>query len=80
MSALGLAIGIIVLLGMFIGFIPCLGWWNWINIPVAIIGLIIGIVGVATSPDRAVAWAGVVCCAIAIFFGIVRLIMGAGII
>jgi uncharacterized membrane protein YgaE (UPF0421/DUF939 family) len=81
MSVLSLVWGILSLVGMFIGLIPLLGWYNWINIPFAVIGLIIGIVAVSTgAPDRrGPAIAGLVCCAIAIFLGAIRLTIGFGI-
>ena len=37
-------IGFICLIGMLLAFIPLLGWLNWLVVPFAIIGLIIGLV------------------------------------
>ena len=32
MKLASLIIGITALVGMLIGFVPCLGWFNWFNI------------------------------------------------
>jgi hypothetical protein len=79
---LSLVWGILALLGMIVGFIPCLGALNWINIPFALVGLIISIVALSSAPeaDRGKAIAGIVGCAIAVLFGLVRLAMGGGIL
>ena len=57
MKLASLIIGIASLLGMFIGLVPCLGWFNWFNIPFALIGLIIGLIAVSythlTLPTKA---------------------------
>jgi len=82
MQALALAWGILALLGMFVAFIPCLGALNWINIPFAIIGIIIGAVALAGAGNapKGAAVAGLVCSGIAALFGIIRLIMGGGVL
>lgn len=82
MPVLSLVWGILALLGMLIGFLPCVGWLNWLNIPFAIVGLIISIVAVA-RPERegkSAALAGLVCCAAAIVIGGIRLVLGGGVI
>jgi len=74
--------GIFAILGMLVAFIPCLGWLNWLNIPFAGIGLIVSVVAFASEPgvDKSGSIGGIICCTIAIIFGIFRLIIGAGII
>ncbi len=72
MKTLGLILGVIAAIGMLIAFIPLFGWLNWINIPIAIIGLIISAVGKSNG--------GMVLCGIAVMFGIIRLILGGGIL
>jgi len=68
--------------GMFIAFFPCFGSLNWLNIPFAIIGLIISAVALSKAPEasRGSAIAGLVLSCIAVLFGAVRLIMGGGIL
>ena len=75
MQTLSLIWGILALVGMFVGFFPCLGALNWLNIPFAAVGLILSIVAAATgSPGRrGGSVAGVVCCAVAVVFGVIRL-------
>jgi hypothetical protein len=77
-SVIGLILGIITFIGMIIGLIPFLGWFNWFNIPVAAVGLIVSIIGY--SPHRNPAGLiGIVLCCLAIVIGIVRLSLGGGI-
>lgn len=73
--------GILALLGFFLGLIPCVGWFNWLNIPFALIGLIISIVAVVMKDQQSKAGAivGIVCCSAAILLGAIRLLLGAGI-
>jgi hypothetical protein len=81
MGIVGLVFGIISIIGFFIGLIPFLGWFNWFNIPLALVGLIISIIGAATNKDSsAPAVTGIVLCAIAIFIGAFRLMLGGGLL
>ena len=64
-------IGIIALLGMLIGLIPFLGIINWIVIPLAVIGLIIGIFSKNTG--------GLLLNGIVLIVAALRLIVGGGI-
>jgi uncharacterized membrane protein YozB (DUF420 family) len=73
--------GIVALSFMLVGFIPCLGWLNYINIVLSFITLIMGIVAIAsakTDVDRSAAILGVVLVVIAMFLGTGRLIIGGG--
>lgn len=81
MKTLSLVMGILSICGMLLGFIPCFGAFNWLNIPFASIGLIIGIIDYANdkSPQKNIG-AGIIMCIVAILFGIVRLILGGGIL
>jgi hypothetical protein len=82
MQVLSLVWGILALLGFMLAFIPCLGALNWLNIPFAVIGLILSIVAFAGAPPgrRGFSGAGVVLCLIAVFIGAKRLIWGGGIL
>lgn len=82
MQTLSLIWGILAIMGMIVGFFPCLGALNWINIPFSGVGLIISIVALArATPEekKTGAIAGTVCCAIAVLLGFIRLILGGGI-
>ncbi len=72
MKTIGLLWGIIAVLGMLLAFIPLLGWLNWIVIPFAVIGLINSSIGNSNS--------GKTMCVVAIIFGILRLILGGGLL
>jgi hypothetical protein len=82
MQLVSLIWGILAVIGMGVAFIPCLGALNWLVIPFAVIGLIIGIVALAQAPpaNRGQAVAGTVCSAIAVVLGCVRLVLGGGIL
>lgn len=72
MKTLGRIFGILAICGMFLGMIPFLGWLNWFNIPLAIIGLLISIIGKSRG--------GIIICVVAIFFGLLRLMLGGGLL
>lgn len=82
MTVLSLVWGILALCGLFVGLVPCLGSLNWINIPFATVGLIVGVVALSKAPPekKGSAIAGIVMCAIAMLVGFVRLVMGGGIV
>ena len=83
MKTASLILGILAFIGMFIGFIPCLGSLNWLNIPLAAIGLIISIIALTQTGEgesKGNAIVGIVLCGIAILFGLIRLIAGGGIL
>jgi hypothetical protein len=82
MQILGLVWGILAVLGLMVGFFPCLGALNWLNIPFAVVGLVISIVAVMKAPPdkRGAAVAGIVLCAIAVVIGFIRLVAGGGIV
>jgi hypothetical protein len=44
MNMISVIIGILALLGALVGFIPLLGWFNWLVIPLAVLGLVLGVV------------------------------------
>jgi hypothetical protein len=72
MKAIGLILGILSAVGMLFAFIPLLGWLNWINIPFAIAGLIISVIAKSKG--------GIILCAVAVIFGMIRLSLGGGIL
>ena len=83
MQLLSLIWGILAIIGMIVAFFPCLGSLNWLNIPFSGIGLLISIIALATAKEgskKGGSIAGIVCCGIAILFGIIRLIAGAGVL
>lgn len=74
--------GILAVAGMGVAFIPCLGSLNWINIPFAIVGTVIGIINVAGSRNAAsrAGLTGLVLCAMASLFGMIRIALGGGVL
>ena len=82
MQALALAWGVLSVLGMVVGIIPCLGALNWLNIPFAGLGLIVGGIALANAEEsnRGPSIAGLVLCASAMIIGLLRLGLGGGIL
>lgn len=44
-----LAIGVIAFLGALVAFLPLLGWANWLLIPLALVGLVLGVLSKSTA-------------------------------
>jgi hypothetical protein len=66
-----LIIGFVALILALIAFIPLLGWANWLIVPLAIIGAVVGMISRRT--------AGRNLNLLVIVIGIVRLMLGGGI-
>lgn len=67
-----LIIGLVALLGALIAFVPLLGWLNWLIIPLAIVGAAVGVVSRGTSGRNLNL--------LVIVIGVVRLVLGGGIL
>lgn len=80
MQVASLVFGILSLLGLGVGFLPCVGWYNWLNIPFAILGLVISLLAKQPEGDNTMATAGIICCSVAIVAGSLRLLLGGGIL
>ena len=78
MNTLSLVLGIISIVGMLIAFFPCLGWLNWIVLPIAFIGFVISLVNVTTLEDkeRKPSTIGLILCVITLIFGSIRWFLG----
>jgi hypothetical protein len=82
MSTLSLVWGILALVGMLVGFIPCFGALNWLNIPFSGVGLIVSVVALSREPPdkRGGAVGGTVLCSLALVLGLIRLLAGGGVL
>jgi hypothetical protein len=49
MNVISVIIGLMALSLGLVGFIPLLGWLNWFAIPVAVVGLVLGLLSQKTS-------------------------------
>jgi hypothetical protein len=80
MHVVALIWGILAMVGLSFGLIPCLGWLNWINIPFAFFGVIIGLFGVALANNQGqpltLALVGLTLSTMAVVVGAVRLVLG----
>jgi hypothetical protein len=66
-----LIIGFVALIFAVIAFLPLLGWANWLIIPLAILGAVVGMVSRGTAGRNLNLFV--------IVIGIVRLMLGGGI-
>jgi hypothetical protein len=67
-----LIIGFVALILAVIAFIPFLGWANWLIVPLAIIGAVVGMISRGTAGRNLNLFV--------IVIGIVRLMLGGGIL
>jgi hypothetical protein len=72
MNVISVIIGLMALIIALVGFIPLLGWLNWLAIPGAVVGLVLGLLSRATSGRNI----NLVVLALAI----IRLALGGGIL
>ena len=79
LSILSLVWGILAILGMAVSIIPCFGALNYLNIPFAILGLLFSVLAIVLSTKKELAITGLILCAVAIFLGGIRLVIGFGI-
>jgi hypothetical protein len=82
MGLISLLWGILAMIWMIFALIPLLGWGNWFLIPFAAVGAIIAAIGVLfTSAGRnGRAKTGLLLNGLVIVVGVVRLMLGGGII
>ncbi|HSQ99796.1 MAG TPA: hypothetical protein VLM36_07760 [Sphingomicrobium sp.] len=71
-NLVSLIIGFVALILALIAFLPLLGWANWLIIPLAIIGAVIGMISRGNAGRNVNLFV--------IVIGIVRLILGHGIL
>ena len=71
-NLVSLIIGFVALVCAWIAFIPLLGWANWLIIPLAIIGAVIGMISRGTAGRNLNIFV--------IIIGVVRLMLGGGIL
>ena len=70
-NLVSLIIGLVALIFALIAFIPLLGWANWLIVPLAIIGAVVGMLSRGTAGRNLNLFV--------ILIGIVRLVLGGGI-
>jgi len=83
MQTLSLVWGILALMGMLVGFVPFFGPLNWLLIPFAGVGAIVSAIAAGTAdPDegKGKSLTGLICCGLAAIFGLIRLVIGFGMV
>jgi hypothetical protein len=71
-NLISIIIGAVALVFALVAFIPLLGWANWLIIPLAIIGAVVGMVSRGTAGRNLNLFV--------ILIGVVRLMLGGGIL
>ncbi len=71
-NIISLVIGVVAAILVVPAFIPLLGWMNWLVVPVAVVGLLFGLASGRTSGRNLNL--------IVIVIGILRLVLGGGLI
>ena len=71
-NIVSLIIGAVALVFALIAFLPLLGWANWLIIPLAIIGAVVGMLSRSTSGRNLNLFV--------ILVGVLRLMLGGGIL
>ena len=72
-NVIALVIGLVSLIGAAVAFLPLLGWANWLILPLAVVGAGIGQLSGGSKAGRNL-------CLFVILVGIVRLMLGGGIL
>ena len=72
MNLISILVGVVALVGALVGFISLLGWLNWFVIPLAVVGLVLGLMARETAGQSAVD-------PVVLVVAIVRLSIGGGI-
>ena len=72
LNIVSLIIGLVALVFAVIAFIPLLGWANWLIIPLAIIGAVVGMLSSSNTGRNLNLFV--------IVIGILRLMLGGGIL
>ena len=72
LNLVSIIIGAVALVFALIAFLPLLGWANWLIIPLAIIGAVVGMISSGTAGRNLNLFV--------IVIGVVRLMLGGGII
>ena len=72
LNALSILVGLIAAFLAIFAFLPFLGWAYWLIVPIALVGLLLGVLSSSTSGRNLNIFVVIV--------GIVRLMLGGGII
>lgn len=74
--------GILALIGVLAAIAPFFGALNWVLIPFAVIGVLVSAValGMASPGHRGKSTAGLICCGLAAIVGLIRLVLGLGVV
>ncbi|MEM8695652.1 MAG: hypothetical protein AAGE05_06480 [Pseudomonadota bacterium] len=72
LNIISILVGLFAALFALIGLIPFLGWVNWFMLPVAFVGLVIGLLADSNGGRNL--------CMVIIVIGMLRLLIGGGLL
>lgn len=75
MSIASFVLGILSLSGVCLSFLPLLNLANCITLPIALVGTILGIVGIVRQKGRGLGMSGVVLNSAALLVGAIRMLI-----
>jgi len=68
LNIFSILVGLLVLVLTLIGFIPLLGWLNWLTIPLGIVGVALGALS-SSNAGRNLNLVLIIICALRLFLG-----------
>ena len=81
MGNAGCGCGIIAVIFAIVGFLPLLGWLNWVTtLPAAILAILFSLVGLWSGEQKGTAALGLAVGVVVLFWALFRLSIGGGII
>ena len=80
LNAITLLWGVLAVIGTALEFVPRLAILNWLNIPFAFAGAVVGIIAVVSSKHGGskAGVTGLALCVLSSLFGMIRLALGQG--
>ena len=81
MAKAGFTIGIIAIVALCIGYIPCFGWSFMFTLPLAVVGLVLSVVGLVSNDQAQMryknqATMGLIMNLITLILGFIRWVIG----
>ena len=73
LNIVALLIGLVALVSAAVAFLPLLGWANWLILPIAVVGAGVGQLSRGSKAGRNL-------CLFVIIIGVLRLMLGGGIL
>lgn len=73
MAFISLIIGFICIIALVVAFFPFLGFLHWFIVPMATVGVILGLVNLVKKRGNFLSASGIMLCTIALIIGILKI-------